>query len=262
MSRSKSDGSVYLVPLPGLGPEGLHVSQHPSGEFHLKTKDPALQVKIDVAGFVKAAFSGQLDRVLGSMFRPPPSWRPAKAIILPTSTIPAPNPSLRREDVAFDDLLENQIVVELEDSADVGALIKKLAADGQLRPGDSLQIEPTNGDDVSMFRYVGPQPTASSEPAAPPSGPLAETMQALGRMLTEFGGVFLTFSADEFERMKREMPEIGEIADGVERMMKSLGSEEEQKRMLEPFLTTFGPAASRAAAKRPLKFDSQERETS
>lgn len=256
MSRSRADGSVYLVPLPGLGPAGLHISQHPSGEFHLKTTDPGLEVKIDLAGFIRATFLEQLDRILSAMLKPPTGWRPARVTVLLTSTLPQPNPAVRREDVPFDDFLEKQIVIEVEDSADLGPLIRKLVTDGQLEPGDSLQTESANGENISMFRYVGFPAEKDLIPRVSRPGPLSQVEEAIGRTMKQFGGLFVTFSATDFERMKREMPEIGQIADGIERMMKSLGSEKDQEKMLEPFLKMFRPAAEKAASKPRIKFES------
>lgn len=159
------------------------------------------------------------------MLKPPANWGPTRVTVLLTSTLPPPNPAVRREDVPLDDFLENQMVIELEDAADLGALFRKLVSDGQLGPGDSLQIESANGENISMFRFAGSQPENVSSPGVPRSSPLNRVEEAIGRALNEFGGFFVTFSIADFERMKREMPEIGQIADGVERMMKSLGSE-------------------------------------
>jgi hypothetical protein len=256
MVRSKADGSVYLVPLPSLVPTGLHVSQHPSGEFHIRTPDRRLNVSLSLPAVIQAALAGRLDGFLESILQPPPPGHRAKVTLLPTSTLTKPDPTVRREEIALDDFIAGQVVVELEDTDDVGSLIDLLAKDGRLRPGDALQLEIDGGTDVSLFRYVGRQ--SGTVPMAPLSTPTPfdGALRQIDRSIREFGGIFLTFASDDLDRLQREVPAFGDLMGQLKILPQLLGSEEEQERMIRGFLEEYSPAATELEGKPKLKFRS------
>jgi hypothetical protein len=258
LTRSASDGSTYLIPLPGLAPDGLHISQHPSGELHIRTPDRKVDARLDVMAIAAAALSGQLDESFAELLGPPPSGRAAEVTLLPMSRVPPPDPNRRHETVPLEPYLGSGMVIVLDDTAEMAALIHALASDGTLRVGDCLRIDLSGSDDeISIFRYVGKVPIEGAAADVPPQ--FARFHAAIMRGLRDYQGLFVTYTERVFSQLEKSMPGMKDFAAGLEKMETAAGGPAEMERRSAMLLDTFRDAAVNLGNRKRLKFDPASR---
>lgn len=254
LRRSKSDGSLYAVLLPGIAPPGLHISQHPSGEFHVRDKDRNISINFDFAGLLRAASAGSLRKFAGEGYRlPTPGYR-AIGLIMPFNLVPPPDRSLKKESVGLDSLIRSQVAVELEDTADFKDAVRLLVSNGQLHPRDVLTLEVDGTNELVIFTYTGPQLFGPQAPGLSEDVPFATMLSRVIEQVHELGGVAMTIGPNDEERLRTILPGFeGLLGDAKVTPLTAQGDEEMTEGMRK-FIELFSPAAEEASKKTTVRF--------
>jgi hypothetical protein len=262
LKRSKSDGSLYAVVLPGIAPPGLHISQHPSGEFHVRDKDRNISVNFDFAGLLQRSFAGSLESFTGRGYRLPTPGHRAAGSIMPFNLVPTPDQSLKKENVDLDSLIRSQIAVELEDTADFKDAVRLLVSNGQLRPRDVLTLEVDGTNELVIFTCTGAQLFGPRTPKLPEDVPFAAMLSRVAEQVQELGGVVMTIGPDDEERLRTILPGFEGILGDAKVAPLTGQSDEEMTEAMKRFVELFLPAASEASNKATVRFRRRSTEES
>jgi hypothetical protein len=254
LKRSKSDGSLYAVLLPGIAPPGLHLSQHPSGQLHVRDKDRNISVNFDFAGLLRPSFAGSLESFAGRGYRLPTPGHRATGLIMPFSLIPTPDRTLKKESVDLDSLIRSQVAVELEDTADFKDAVRFLVSNGQLHPRDVLRLEVDDTNELVIFTCTGAQLFGPETPRLPKDVPFAGMLSRVAEQVQELAGVVMTIGPDDEEGLRTILPGFeGHLGDAKVAPLTGQGDEEMTEAM-KNFVELFLPAASEASNKATVRF--------
>jgi len=262
LKRSKSDGSLYAVVLPGIAPPGLHISQHPSGEFHVRDKDENISVNFDFARLLRTAFAGSLERFADGAYRLPTPGHRAAGLIMPLNLVSPPDQSLKKENVDLDSLIRGQVGVELEDTADFKDAVRLLVSNGQLHPRDVLTLEVDDTNELVIFTYTGTQVFGPQTPRLPEDVPFAAMLSRVIKQVQELGGVVMTIGPDDEERLRTILPGVEDLLGDAMVAPLTGQSDEEMTGAMKKFVELFLPAASEASNKAKVRFQRKSAEES
>jgi hypothetical protein len=220
------ESGTYLVPMPGLMPAGLKFSFHPSGEFHLKSRDDGMIARLNLFEVVRAIANGGLEQLASSLLRAPSAGLTAKGVLVPPSLISkfsgGAKPGSGDLALPADDLAQLDRV-EIDDTVDLRADIDWLRREGLLPPQAILLLQVGDAEQPAVFVSAGGQPIRLPESARPaPGSPFSNAFGAMARLLEEYGGIWVTFPGEGEMKGLLERAGFGEFFDGLKRWAESL----------------------------------------
>lgn len=197
------DGGEYLVPMPGILPPGLHLSIHPSGELHLKSRDHGVVARLDLKRLVAGIKLGGLDSVFSELLREPRPGGKSVGTIIAHEFVNLVRQSGPTAELPADRLVESMREVEIDDTRLIPDTLAWLRSEGFLTRGGSVLFRVGDDGRSSFFIDAGGPAAAESLPVdLPPELPFAGTIRAAAQQLRNLGGIMITFPEnDELERL-------------------------------------------------------------
>jgi len=220
------ESGTYLIPMPGLLPPGLKFSFHPSGEFHLKSRDDGMIARLNLFEVARAIANGGLEQLVSSLLRAPSAGLPAKGVLVPPNLISkfsgGAKPGTGDLALPVDDLAQLDRV-EIDDTVDLLADIDWLRREGLLPAQAMLLLQVGDSEQPAVFISAGDQPIRLRESARPaPGSPFSGAFDAMARLLEDYGGIWVTFPDEEGMKGLLERAGFGEFFDGLKRWSESL----------------------------------------
>lgn len=221
------ESGVYFIPIPGAMPPGLKLSFHPSGEFHLKSRDDGTIARVNLYEVARAIANGRLEQLLLSLLRAPAPGLRAKGVLVPPTLSSkfsgSTGPSATGLALAADDLAALSRV-EIDDTIDLREDIEWLRREGLLPARAILILQIGETEQPAVFVSVGDQPNAVSDRRLPPPGsPMGKAFTVLVGMLEKYGGIWVTFPGEDEMRQLLEQAGFAGFFEGLEKWAESLG---------------------------------------
>lgn len=220
------ESGVYLVPMPGMMPAGLKFSFHPSGEFHLKSRDDGTIARLNLFEVARAIANGGLDPFLSSLLRAPSAGIHAKGVLVPPNLSSKfsgrAEPAAGGLALAADDLAALNRV-EIDDTVDLRTDIDWLRREGFLPARAMLLLQLGDSEHPAVFVSAGDQQVRIREGARPPPGsPMSRAFDAMVGLLEGYGDIWVTFPGEQEMRRLLERAGFAGFFDGLKRWAESL----------------------------------------
>lgn len=197
-SVSGSDSSRYLIPLPSLAPPGFHISAHPSGEVHLKSRDTGVLARGKLNGFFQSIQDGRFDREISSLIAPPSRRRFMDGLIFPFESMKSVILNKSSMDFALDAVLTSVFEVEFGDTRHLCSDITLLRETGYLRPLDTMMLSGRRPATRHLFlNLCEPDPVEFPEITVPDYSRCKRTVHAVFAHFMKYGGVFVNVPSDK-----------------------------------------------------------------
>ncbi len=217
---------TYLVVAPGLAPSGLHLSLHPSGEIHLKSKDKGVIAKVELKDIVGSFQSGAMDEVLSALLSSPaPGQRATGAVVRP-ERLPMLDPSSGRaiQAISVEDLAEMATPIEIDDTSHLAGHIDWLRQHGHLPVKGILTLELEASRDVVVFvNAYANRPHIAEKIVLPRGVPMARTVHAVVDQLQIYGGFFVSIPNENSLAALAEKVGIGDFYRAFKGAIESIG---------------------------------------
>lgn len=253
------ESGTYLVPMPGLMPAGLKFSFHPSGEFHLKSRDDGMIARLNLFEVARAIANGGLEQLVSSLLRAPSAGLYAKGVLIPPNFISkfsgGAKPGSGDLSLPADDLAQLDRV-EIDDTVDLRADFDWLRHEGLLPAQAMVLLQIGDSEQPAVFVSAGDQPIRLRESARPaPGSPFSGAFDAMARLLEEYGGIWVTFPGEEEMRGLLERAGFGEFFAGLKRWAESLDEKVSVEDVLAGpmFEVLAGSAVMRMLEQPPLR---------
>jgi hypothetical protein len=256
--REGTDGSRYAVLMPGALPGGLHISLHGTGNTHLRATTPRGVVTLDLLEVARRVARVGPGPVIRLLVRPPTRGHRATGVIVPG---PATEPIRTPGHVDFDAgrIIDAMVGFEVEDNAEVVAVLKELRRKGDLHDGDMVQISVPDIDETSFYR-----PFSGEMVSIPDDMPFADDFRALQSQIAEAGGIFQTVGGpDDMFATMRDIPGFDLIMAFVKAIGEGFddpGLEAKLMGQVLPFLGGIEPAVESAARRGVFPAAGREKE--
>jgi hypothetical protein len=198
-----ADSGVYIVPMPGLLPPGLHISLHPSGEVHLKGRDFSVTARVDIGQILKSLQNGELDDVFDTFLREPENGHSAEGIVVPENLVKFLRETTGTVEIPAEQLAASINRIEIEDTEGLAGDLDWLRSKGILAKGTMLMLSVAGSDRITVFINVLQNRLLATLPAGIPMGALMKrTIESGLAQLRKYGGIFVTFPDEgELERL-------------------------------------------------------------
>jgi hypothetical protein len=220
------DESLYLFMLPGVVPNPLKLSIHPTGEIHLKAKRSGLIARLDRDVLIEKVKSGSLDAPLAKFLTPKLTQGAAEGFVIPPDLFPQPRVKagepLLDVDFSMERLLEGMTKIELDNLADLPKALALLRSKGQLPPRTMLLLATESSDRPVMFVSLLSGPMTNAPDTLPEGLPFPKTLRSVFDCLRSYGGLLLTMP-DENELFElSKVIGLGGLFDAINRFATDL----------------------------------------
>jgi hypothetical protein len=258
-----NDESLYLLMMPGVTPDPLKLSIHPTGDIHLKARGVGLIARIDRDALFENLKSGTLDATLAKFLTPKLRHEVAEGVIVPPDVFPfpeiKPGEALKDVDFSMDRLAERMTKIELDDLSELPKAIGWLRSEGHLPVRAMLFLASKGSDRPVVFASLMDSVPKDLPERLPEGLPFPKSLQALFDRIRTYGGLLLVIPDEaELLEMARAVG-LGDFVEGLNRLGASLGEpavEAAVRATLEELVTGFQvpvEALVRARPIRPLK---------
>jgi hypothetical protein len=257
------DESLYLLVMPGVVPNPLKLSIHPSGEIHLKAIGAEVIARVDRDQLFENLKSGVLDGPIAKFLNPKLPRVPADGFFVPPDVFDVPKVKagepLKDANVSMKRLFETMTKVELDKLSELPKAIQWLRAEGRLPQKGMLFLAPKGSDRPIVFVSLADAPWKHAPEKLPEGLPYPKTFQALLDGLREHGGLLLTMPDENDLRELARMVGLGDFLDGLDWLSKRLDEPSIRTNVsesMEQIVASFvGPleAVVRGEPLRPLK---------
>jgi hypothetical protein len=254
----RPDGSSYLIPLPSLQSAGLHFSLHP-GEIHLRTNNPPLTARIDLADLIASVTDGRLDTALARMMTFPASGH--RCLLTVVQKPPIQKGGLSEGDFTLDmaAIAAASRRYELEDSGGLVEAVRWLRRYDGANQDDLILVEIEDTGAVGAIHSAGPP--EGMELPVPQVGvpPFPKTMDRIRETLRSCGAFYLgSPGRDEYESFIKGLPGFSRFWPEFEAMMKALDAEAGRDKVEAAVSDMIGgmiPELMRLGSEPPKKLD-------
>jgi hypothetical protein len=260
--RGKDD-SIYTFLLPGVVPNPLKLSVHPSGEIQLKAKGAGLIARLNKDVLIDGLKSGALDAALAAFLTPKLRQERAEGFVLRPDLLATtglePTKPLEDHDLELGRLLEGMTKVEIDDTRDIGRAIEVLRNEGLLPCKAMLQLATEGSDRPILFLSLLEKPLTGPPATLPEGLPMPKTMQAFLDSIREYGGILFTMPDESDIQAIAEAVGLGDLLAGLRRFADALDLPEVDVKVrsaIEGVITGFESpigAVARAEPVRPLQ---------
>jgi hypothetical protein len=256
------DESMYTFLMPGVVPDPLKLSIHPTGEIQLKTRGVGLITRLNRDELVAGLKSGSLDAALAKFLAPNLEQDGAEGFVLLPDIIPTaivqPGKPLEDHNLAVGEFFERMTKIQIDDSRELGRAIAVLRQDGLLPPKSAILLATDDSDSPIVFLSLLDAPLSAAPAKLPEGLPMPKTMQALLDSLRLYGGILFTMPDESDLREMARVVGLGDLFDGLARFAAALDQPEVETKVREAMESITeglaGPmrAVARARPLRPL----------
>jgi hypothetical protein len=224
------DESTYILLLPGVVPDPLKLSIHPSGDVHLQSREAGLITRLDKDTLMQSLLSGSLDDTLARFLTPQLDHEAAEGFVLGPDLLAlglggADRP-LADVNLSIGQLVDGLTKIRIEDMTEVRDAIARLREDGLLPERTLLQLVTERSEKPIAFLNLMGRPLGERPVSVPvPEGfPFPKSFRALLDSLARYGGVLFTLpSEDEIAEMAKVVG-LGELLAGLNRFAEVLNT--------------------------------------
>jgi hypothetical protein len=256
------DQSIYTLLLPGVVPDPLKLSIHPTGEIQLKTQKAGRVARLNMHDLIERLLSGSLDDILALLLSPRLEREAVEGVLfvagLPALFAGSPDKPLRDIDLSVDKLTAGLTRIRINDATKLGEAMSRLREDGLLPEQAMLLLAPETSDMqigfVSLLdRPLDPIPT---QVPLPEGFPFPKSMRALFYSLAKYGGILFTMpSESEIQEMARVIG-LGDFVTGLTRLEEALnepGVEHKLGQVAREIVQGFTRPLRKVARAKPLR---------
>ncbi|MCI4338741.1 MAG: hypothetical protein L3J68_00200 [Thermoplasmata archaeon] len=257
------DESLYVFMMPGLVPNPLKLSIHPTGDIHLEAKGVGRIARVDKETLIESLKSGTLDEPLARFLTPKLRREAAEGFLVPADLVPhtevKTGEPLADADLSIGTLLESMTKVELDDTTQLSKAIGLLRADGRLPPKTMLMLTTEGSVRPIVFLSLLDAPLTSIPEKLPEGLPFPKTLQGVADGLRKYGGILFTMPDESELREISKVIGLGDLFDGINRLTASLDEPTVEAKVratwsqIEPAFAAPARAIARAKPLRPLK---------
>jgi hypothetical protein len=256
------DESLYMFMLPGVVPNPLKLSIHPTGEIHLAAKGAGIITRLDADKLIESLKSGSLDSTLSNLLTPNLPREPAEGFVVPPELMPEPGVKegepLKDVDLSVERLLEGMTKIDLDDLSRLPEAITWLRQQGRLPLKATILFASKSSDRPTVFVSLLDGPAVTLPEKVPDGLPFPKTLQALLDGLRNYGGLLLTMPDEAKLRNMAKVVGLGDLFEGLDRLSTSLDEPAVEAKLMErwkeiqPGIGGPARALSRAKPLRPL----------
>ncbi len=206
-SVAARDSGSYVVIMPGIGPPGLHISLHPSGEIHLRARDTGSLARADLARLRKAVADGTLDAIFSRLLSTPKARRSLSGVILPAELTAKFGEGQATTEIPMQEFLRSMKLVKLGDTRHLPKTLDWMRRSGHLRYRDTILLALDKPGGTLAFVDLQQGAPLDLPPVTIPAGiPFRRTLTATLAQLRDFGGIFVRFpEGKELDRIAEKV---------------------------------------------------------
>jgi hypothetical protein len=256
------DESLYTFLLPGVVPDPLKLSIHPTGEIQLKSRRAGLITRIDREKLLRGLQPGEFDRAFAKFLSPSLMHEAAEGFIAGPNAIPDSTPVLDQPlhdtNVTAGQLLAVLTKVQVDDISELPEVIAALREQGRLPSRATLHLVTRTSDKPIIFLSILDRPLEGVPDTFPiPEGfPFPRVFRALVDSLRLYGGLLFVMPDEADARELAKAAGMENLFDGLARFAEALDDpavERDVGRVMGQIAVSFAGPIRRVVRAKPLR---------